>query len=221
MSLLTGCIPAYRSVHSFPEEEALSVRPSDLSVICSLSADGEVLGLPSSTRPKEADPDGCEWQEWLQYYIKVYFHVTNLQASRMCLPLFSIHASRLMDLAKSDHVARSALTPYHTAICFGAKLLCPLKLCSDSVVGILLHSQQSHHNLYCQPYAAKHVVVRCSCTTSKGSSSSQPIVPKFATHSAINDLTARTPHQCILQFQVVMPISSKSAWLHKHCLHCN
>lgn len=71
VSLLTGCIPAYRHAHTTSEQTALSVRPSDLSVVCSLSADGEILGLPSRTRPKEADIDGCEWHEWLQYYIKV------------------------------------------------------------------------------------------------------------------------------------------------------
>ena len=71
ISLLTGCIPAYRGAHSDAEDSGVSVRPADLSVTCSLCADGEVLGLPSQTRPREADLDGCEWQEWLQYYIKV------------------------------------------------------------------------------------------------------------------------------------------------------
>ena len=80
VSSLTGCIPAYHSAHRPSEEAALPVRPSDLSVTCSLSADGEVLGLPSRTRPKEADLDGCEWQEWLQYYIKVHLQLPNLQA---------------------------------------------------------------------------------------------------------------------------------------------
>lgn len=70
ISLLTGCIPVYRGAHSNTEDSGVSVRPADLSVTCSLCADGEVLGLPSQTRPREADLDGCEWQEWLQYYIK-------------------------------------------------------------------------------------------------------------------------------------------------------
>ena len=70
VSLLTGCIPAYRSAHSLADI-APPVRPTDLSAICSLAADGEILGLPSRTRPKEADLDGCEWQEWLRYCIKV------------------------------------------------------------------------------------------------------------------------------------------------------
>ena len=71
VSFLTGCIPAYRRAHSALEDALLSVRPTDITVICSLSADGEVLGLPSKTRPREADLAGCEWQEWLQYYNKV------------------------------------------------------------------------------------------------------------------------------------------------------
>ena len=69
VSLLTGCIPFYRGAS---EDGALTVRPSDLSVACCLSADGEVLGLPSRTRPREADLNGCEWQEWLHYYVKVH-----------------------------------------------------------------------------------------------------------------------------------------------------
>ena len=76
ISLLTGCIPVYRGARSNSEDARLSVRPVDLSVACSLCADGEVLGLPSKTRPREADLDGCDWQEWLYYYVKVYFITT-------------------------------------------------------------------------------------------------------------------------------------------------
>ena len=71
VALLAGSIPAYTSAHSSSEEAKLPARPSDLSVTCSLVADGEVLGLPSQTRPREADLDGCEWQEWLHYCLKV------------------------------------------------------------------------------------------------------------------------------------------------------
>lgn len=71
VSLLTGCIQTYRTSCSASEDNDRSVRPSDLSVSCCLFADGEALSLPSRTRPKQANLEGCEWQEWLQYYIKV------------------------------------------------------------------------------------------------------------------------------------------------------
>ena len=70
VSLLTGCIPAYRHTVSDTQDIDSPVRPSDLSVSCCFFADGESLSLPSRTRPKQADLEGCEWQEWLQFYVK-------------------------------------------------------------------------------------------------------------------------------------------------------
>ena len=71
LSLLTGRIPAYRQVFGDSEENYKCIRPSDLSASCCFFADGEALSLPSRTRPRQADLEGCEWQEWLHYYIKV------------------------------------------------------------------------------------------------------------------------------------------------------
>lgn len=97
VSLLTGCIPGYRVACSSSEEARLSFRSADLSAACSLCVDGEVLGLPSRTRPREADLDGCEWQEWLHYYVKVLY---------TCSPVGAISGLTVMQKSTASQPAQ-------------------------------------------------------------------------------------------------------------------